>query len=87
MREILWAAQHEAAEWDLRTVKLWDPGYLLPDIVKRTGVQRRRVEREGENITSLMWFGEGSGKGKIFRTWQDHLQSFSQSSSPRAKPE
>ncbi|KAL8643027.1 MAG: hypothetical protein Q9226_008439 [Calogaya cf. arnoldii] len=62
MRAILWAAQNEAAEWDLRAVKLWDPGFLLQDIVERTGIQHRRVEREDENIASLMWFGEGSGK-------------------------
>ncbi|KAL8997421.1 MAG: hypothetical protein Q9169_003284 [Polycauliona sp. 2 TL-2023] len=62
MRAILWAAQDEAAKWDLRTVKLWDPGCLLQDVVKRTGIQHWRVEREEESIASLMWFGEGSGK-------------------------
>ncbi|KAL8685757.1 MAG: hypothetical protein Q9224_005686 [Gallowayella concinna] len=65
MRKILWAAQTEAAEWDLRTVKLWDPGYLLQDIIERTGIQHRRVEREDESIASLMWFGEGSGKNDM----------------------
>ncbi|CAL8578245.1 hypothetical protein XPA_004037 [Xanthoria parietina] len=62
MRAILRAAQDEAAEWDLRFVKLWDPGYLLQDMVERTGIPHRRVEREDESIASLMWFGEGSGK-------------------------
>lgn len=62
MRAILWAAQDEAAEWHVRSVKLWDPGYLLQDIVERTSIQHRRVEREDESIASLMWFGEASGK-------------------------
>lgn len=65
MRAILWAAQDEAAEWQLRSVKLWDPGYLLQDIVERTSIQHRRVEREDESIASLMWFGEGSGKDNM----------------------
>ncbi|CAO1601615.1 hypothetical protein XANCAGTX0491_005268 [Xanthoria calcicola] len=62
MRAILRAAQDEAVEWDLRFVKLWDPGYLLQDIVERTEIPHRSVEREDESIASLMWFGEGSGK-------------------------
>ncbi|KAL8908686.1 MAG: hypothetical protein Q9207_000654 [Kuettlingeria erythrocarpa] len=62
MRTLLWAAQEEAAAWDLHCVKLWDPGYLLQDIVERTEIQHRRVKREDESIASLMWFGEGSGK-------------------------
>ncbi|KAL8668713.1 MAG: hypothetical protein Q9168_006671 [Polycauliona sp. 1 TL-2023] len=62
LRAVLWAAQSEAAEWDLRTVKLWDPGHLLQDIVERTGAQHRTVERGDEGIASLMWFGEGDGK-------------------------
>lgn len=62
MRAILCAAQHEAAEWELHHIKLWDPGHLLQDLVEQTGIQHREVEREDESIASLMWFGEGSGK-------------------------
>ena len=62
MRAILWAAQHEAADWDLDCVKMWDPAHLIQDMVERTGIQHRRVEREEESIASLLWFGEGSGK-------------------------
>ena len=62
MRAILWAAQNEAADWDLRHVKLWDPADLLQDMVERTGIRHRKVEREDESIASLFWFGQGSGK-------------------------
>ena len=62
MRAILRAAQHEAAEWKLDYVKLWDPAHLIQDIVERTGIQHRRVERDEESIASLLWFGDGSGK-------------------------
>ena len=62
MRAILRAAQHEAAEWELDCVKVWDPANLIQDIVERTGIQHRKVEREDESIASLLWFGEGSSK-------------------------
>lgn len=62
MRAILWAAQHEAAEWKLDGVKIWDPAHLIQDMVERTGIQHRRVERDEESIASLLWFGDGSGK-------------------------
>ena len=62
MRALLWAAQNEAAEWDLPCVKLWDPAHLVQDMVERTGIQHRKVDREEESIASLSWFGEGSGK-------------------------
>ena len=62
MRAILWAAQNEAADWHLRYVKLWDPAHLFQDMVERTGIQHRKVERGDESIANLLWFGEGSGK-------------------------
>ena len=62
MQAILQAAQNEAAEWNLRCVKLWDPGHLLQSTVERTGIPHRIVKREEESIASLRWFGEGSGK-------------------------
>ena len=62
MRAILWAAQQEAAEWKLDCLKMWDPANLIQDLVERTGIQHRRVERDEESIASLLWFGEGSGK-------------------------
>ena len=62
MQAVLQAAQIEAAEWKLHSVKLWDPTPLVRELVERAGVQHRNVEREQEGIASLLWYGEGSGK-------------------------
>jgi GNAT superfamily N-acetyltransferase len=62
MQRMIQAAQNEAAGWDLHSVKLWDPAHLVQDLVERTGIQHRTVQREEESIASLLWFGEGSGK-------------------------
>lgn len=62
MNAILQAAQDEAARWKLQRVLMWDPSPLALEMVKETGIQHRRVERQYEGIASLLWYGEGSGK-------------------------
>lgn len=62
MRAILQTARAEAAEWKLHRVMLWDPTSLVLKLVRRTGIQHRRIEREHEGIASLLWYGEGNGK-------------------------
>lgn len=62
MRAILQTARAEAAEWKLHRVMLWDPTSLVLELVRRTGIQHRRIEREHEGIASLLWYGEGNGK-------------------------
>lgn len=65
MRHILQAAQDEAAEWNLHRVMMWHPTSLVLDLVERTGIPYRSVERDHEGIASLLWYGEGSGKEDI----------------------
>ena len=62
MRAILQTAQAEAAEWSLHHVMMWGPTPLVLNLVDRTGIQHRRIEREYEGIASLLWYGEGSGE-------------------------
>ena len=62
MQAVLQAAQAEAAEWRLHSVKMWDPTQLVRELVEQTGVQHRKVEREQDGIASLLWYGKGSGK-------------------------
>lgn len=62
MQAVLQAAQAEAAEWRLHSVKMWDPTQLVQDLVEQAGIQHRKVKREQTGISSLLWYGEGSGK-------------------------
>ena len=62
MRAILQTAQDEAAEWNLHRVMMWGPTPLVLKLIKETGIQHRRIERDHEGIASLLWYGEGSGK-------------------------
>lgn len=62
MRAVLQAAQAEAFEWKLHNVIMWDPTPLVQELIKQTGIQHRKVQREDDGIASLLWFGEGSGK-------------------------
>ena len=65
LRAVLQIAQAEAAEWKLRSVKLWDPSALAQNLIERTGIPYRRVKREHESIASLLWYGEGSVKENV----------------------
>ena len=62
LRAVLQSAQAEAAEWILSSVKLWDPTSLVQELIEQTGIQHYKVDREDENIASLLWYGEGSGR-------------------------
>jgi hypothetical protein len=61
LKAILEIAQSEAKEWRLGHVELWNPTEVVKQMVKGTGLEHSEVEREGESIASLMWYGEGSG--------------------------
>ncbi|KAI9741461.1 MAG: hypothetical protein M1818_004267 [Claussenomyces sp. TS43310] len=62
LKAILEVARSQAAEWKLLHVELWNPSPLVQDLVGRTGLKHGKVERDKESISSLMWYGEGSGK-------------------------
>jgi GNAT superfamily N-acetyltransferase len=61
LKGILEIAQAEAKEWQLGHVELWNPTEVLKQMVIGTGLEHSEIEREEESITSLMWYGEGSG--------------------------
>ena len=60
VREVLQTAQAEAAEWGLQSVKLWNPTALALDLLERSGLEYRQVEREDDSIASLKWFENDS---------------------------
>lgn len=62
-REVIWAAQEEAREWDLARVVLWDPTAFARDVIVKGGIECQAVQRETKSIGSLMWwYGEESAE-------------------------
>lgn len=62
VREVLRAAQAEAAQWNLHKIKLWDPLFSLERAIKLSGILFQRKHWTQDSIPCLQWYGEGSGK-------------------------
>lgn len=62
LHKIIDAARREAAEWHVGSVHLWDPSFLVRELVQEGGLEYEYVERDTESIPSLMWYGPGDGK-------------------------
>ena len=67
VENVLLAAQTEAAEWKLPSVKMWHPPPLVQELIKRSGLEFRIVEREKDSIACLRWFA--SGENSIGIEW------------------
>lgn len=59
---IMGMAQREAEEWRVGRVDMWNPGPLLTEVIKRSGIECAWEDREVDSIASLMWYGEGSAQ-------------------------
>jgi GNAT superfamily N-acetyltransferase len=62
VREVLQAAQAEAAEWNLHKIKLWNPSHCLQRAIQLSGISFQHKHRTQDSIPCLQWYGEGSGK-------------------------
>lgn len=62
LKSILQLAQAEALEWKVSDVQFWNPTETVKELMHKTGLEWKEEDRESESITSLMWYGEGSGK-------------------------
>lgn len=70
---VLRRAQVEAAEWDMKSVEVWNPSPLIVKAIEKldpNGVGI--VHREKHSITSLKWNGESLGLGdKVEWHWNE----------------
>ncbi|RYP13110.1 hypothetical protein DL767_010869 [Monosporascus sp. MG133] len=67
-RAVVDAARAEAAAWGLARVDLWNPTPLVRGLLARCGAERlphEWVERDGDSIPSLMWYGAGEEVGEV----------------------
>ncbi|KAK2871832.1 hypothetical protein FQN49_002775 [Arthroderma sp. PD_2] len=56
VRDVIQAARHEAAEWKLNSVEMWDPSTQVQNLVRLTGVPYRKEARLEDEICCLNWF-------------------------------
>jgi hypothetical protein len=61
LKSVLEIAQAEAKEWPVGGVSIWNVGDDVKRLLERTGLEYKEVQREGESIASLMWYGSGKG--------------------------
>ncbi|KAL8886106.1 MAG: hypothetical protein Q9192_006538 [Flavoplaca navasiana] len=52
---VLQYAQAEAAEWQLNHVKLWEPTPWVQDVIGKSNISHRIVEREEDSVASCLW--------------------------------
>jgi len=55
------AARKEASEWDMGVVEFWNPNSVALAAARRLDAGAKVHEREKASISSLRWYGEGSG--------------------------
>ena len=58
LKAVLQACQAEAARWGLQSVKLWHPTPLVQELLQRSKLEHRLMEREESGIASLQCFGD-----------------------------
>ena len=59
---VLAAAQREAGMWPMHAVEVWNPSATILAAAKMIEPDAKHEERESESVTSLMWYGGGSGE-------------------------
>ncbi|KAL8926394.1 MAG: hypothetical protein Q9208_002937 [Pyrenodesmia sp. 3 TL-2023] len=57
---VLHCAQAEAAEWQLNHVKLWEPTPWVQDVIMKSNICHRIVEREEDSVASSLWYDDDS---------------------------
>ncbi|KAL9637630.1 MAG: hypothetical protein Q9204_001793 [Flavoplaca sp. TL-2023a] len=58
---VLQHAQAEAAEWQLNHVKLWEPTPWVQDVIRKSNISHRIVEREEDSVACCLWYVDDSG--------------------------
>lgn len=70
MTAVLRMAQHEAYEWNMEQVELWNPGERVLQAARRISPEAQVVHREKESITSLRWYGDAKEEDDLL--WMEN---------------
>lgn len=55
---VIQCAQAEAVEWQLNQVKLWELTSWVQDVITKSNIGHRIVEREEDSVASCLWYDE-----------------------------
>jgi GNAT superfamily N-acetyltransferase len=58
LKAVLEAAQHQASEWRLDYINLWEPSRLVRELIEKSGIEHTITGRRKEAIASGMWYDE-----------------------------
>jgi len=56
------AARKQASEWDMEVVEFWNPNSIALAAARKLDAGAKVHDREKASISSLRWYGEGSGE-------------------------
>lgn len=59
------AAQQDAAQWNMKSVKTWNPSRTVVAAALRLDPSVKVTDRQEESITCLLWYGSDEGRGGI----------------------
>ncbi|KAI1767273.1 hypothetical protein GGR53DRAFT_518521 [Hypoxylon sp. FL1150] len=54
---VMRTALEEARAWHLGKIDMWNPSPMAKQLVERSGLRHRSVDREKDSIPSMMWYG------------------------------
>jgi hypothetical protein len=72
LQAVLQDAQHEALEWKLGTVQLWDPTPLVRQMLTEIDIEHEVVEREDQCIASGMWYDDKGNISDVAPLWMNN---------------
>ncbi|CAJ2502044.1 Uu.00g048970.m01.CDS01 [Anthostomella pinea] len=64
---VLQKARHEARRWDCGKIDVWNPTPAVRQLIERSGLAHRWVDRDTASVPSLMWYGgpEATSSGEV----------------------
>lgn len=62
---VLLAAQHEAANWDMQNVEIWNPTRISVLAAQKLEPSTVIVNRDKKSITSFRWYGDKPSCGTV----------------------
>lgn len=67
---ILRIGQHEAHEWNIESVEIWNPSEIIMQAVQSVDSSSKVIDRDSDSIASLRWFGDPAVEDEL--VWMEN---------------